>query len=86
MFTHNQNCQFQAWFADRRNPSSSASHPPFFPALESCRADESGLLVQSLTSFLSLLWITRLKLIAFELNTLQSSSFIYQFIGFIRLQ
>ena len=67
MFTHNQNCQFQAWFADRRNPSSSASHPLFFPAPESCRVDESGLLVRSLTSSLSLLTITRLTLIAFEL-------------------
>ena len=76
MFTP-QNFQFQASFAYRRNPSSSASHPPFFPALESCRADEPGLLVQYLTSFLSLLWITRLKLIAFELKTLQSSSFIF---------
>ena len=84
MFTP-QNFQFQASFAYRRNPSSSASHPPFFPALESCRADESGLLVRSLTSFLSLLRITKVKLIAFELRTLQSISFIFQSLGFFRL-
>ena len=80
-----QNFQFQGYFADRRNPSSSASHPPFFPALESCRADESGLLVRSLTSFLLLLRITRVKLIAFVLRTLQSISFIFQSLGFFRL-
>ena len=83
MFTP-QNFQFQASFAYRRNPSSSASHPPFFPALESCRADESGLLVRSLTSFLSLLRIKRVKLIAFELS-LQSIYFIFQSLGFFRL-
>ena len=86
MFTHNQNCQFQAWFADMRNPSSSALHPLFFPALESCRADESGLLVRSLTSFLSLLRIIRVKLTTFELKALQSNSFIFRCLGFFRLQ